>query len=122
MDSYQGIVLERGARADWAEEIRTALGLARQIAGRIDLVNCIPSGHLSSSGYCLAHQGKEYLVYVPDDQPVNLDLGEVHGKFRSTWFSTLDGREEAGQVIEGGRRVMLSSPFQEGEAMIHLKR
>ena len=105
MDSYDGTVLERGAGTDWAEEIRTALGLARQMAGRIDLLHCVPSGHLSSSGYCLAHPDREYLVYVPDDEPVTLDLEGARGTFRTTWFSALDGREEAGQLIEGGKQV-----------------
>jgi hypothetical protein len=122
MDPYQGKVLEKGARADWAEEIRTAMGVARQIAGRIDLIHAVPSGHLSSSGYCLAQQGREYLVYVPDDQPVTLDLGEARGTFRTVWISTLDGREEAGPDIEGGEQVTLSSPFREGEAVMHLKK
>ncbi len=122
MDSYDGMVLARGAHTDWAEEIRVALGLARQIAGRIDLLHAVPSGYLSSSGYCLAREGEEYLVYVPDDQPVTLDLEEATGNFRSTWFSALDGREEAGPVLEGGQQVSLSSPFPEGEAVIHLKK
>jgi len=122
MDAYDGTVLERGARTDWAEEIRTAMGIARQMAGRIDLLHCVPSGHLSSSAYCLAHPGREYLVYVPDDEPVTLDLEGTRGTFRTTWFSALDGREEAGQLVEGGKQLRLSSPFREGEAVVHLKK
>jgi hypothetical protein len=122
MDPYRGKVLERGAGSGWAEEIRTALGLSRQMAGRIDLLHCIPSGHLSSSGYCLARHDREYLVYVPDDQPVTLDLTEARGTFRATWLSALDGRETAGQDMEAGQQVTLSPPFPEGEALLHLKK
>lgn len=122
MDPYDGSVLDQGPGPDWREGMRKTLGLAGQMAGRIDLLHDVPSGHLSSSGYCLADPGKEYLVYLPDDKPITLDLGGAPGKFRSTWFSTLDGTEVPGQEIDGGERVSLSSPFPGGEALVYLKR
>jgi len=122
MDPYDGKVLERGAGSDWAEQVRTALGISRRIADRVDLLHLVPSGQLASSGYCLAHPGTEYLVYVPDEQPVTLDLGEADGEFHATWFSTLDGTDQPGPDITGGDSIQLSSPFQGGEAIIHLIR
>ena len=50
---------------NWGEPVRTALGQTRMFAERIDLVHALPSGNLSSTGYCLAVPGKEYLVYAP---------------------------------------------------------
>jgi len=122
MDPYKGKVLERGAGSDWAEEIRTAMGYSRQVAGKVDLQHLVPSGRLASSGYCLAHPGKEYLVYVPDDQPVTVDLGNAPGKFRPIWYNTADGTESEGQHISGGTMITVSSPFREGEAILHLRR
>ena len=122
MDPYDGKVLERGAGSDWAEQVRTALGISRQIAGRVDLLHLVPSGQLASSDYCLANPGTEYLVYLPDNQPVTLDLGKADGAFHSTWYNTLDGTGQPGPEIAGGDIIQLSSPFQEGEAIIHLKR
>ena len=121
MDPYDGKVLERGSGSDWAEQVRTAMGVSHQIADRVDLLHLVPSGQLVSSGYCLANPGMEYLVYVPDDQPVTLDLGEAGGQFHTTWFNTLDGTEQPGEVIRGGDSIILSSPFQEGEAIVYLK-
>jgi len=121
MDPYDGKVLERGAGSDWAEQVRTALGVSRQIADRVDLLQLVPSDRLASSGYCLAHPGIEYLVYVPDNQPVTLYLEEAGGRFHTTWYNTLDGTEQPGPDIAGGHRITLSSPFQDGEAVVHLK-
>jgi hypothetical protein len=81
-----------------------------------------PSGVLASSGYCLANPGKEYLVYIPDDQPVTLDLTNTTGTFRSTWIHTLDGSEKPGPDLEGGVEFTLNSPYQKGEAVLHVKR
>jgi hypothetical protein len=122
MDPYDGKVLERGSGSDWAKQVRRALGVSRKIANRVDLLHLVPSGQLASSGYCLAHPGEEYLVYVPDDQPVTLDLEGASGKYHTTWYSALDGTELPGQVIRGGDSTRLSSPFQVGEAVVHLKR
>ena len=123
MDPYDGKVLERGAGSDWAEQVRTALSVSRQIADRVDLLHLVPSGQLASSGYCLAHPGLEYLVYVPDDQPVTLDAGEAGDQFHTTWYSTLDGTEQPGpDITGGGDSIRLSSPFEGGEAVVYLKR
>jgi hypothetical protein len=121
MDPYNGKVLERGSGTDWAEEVRLALGYTRQIAGRADLARFVPAGELSSSGFCLADHGREYMVYVPEGQPVTLDLEHVSGRFVSSWFSAVDGTERSGREIEGGSQVTLSSPFKEGDAMVWLK-
>ena len=121
MDSYDGKVLERGSGSGWAEEIREALGYSRKIAVEIDLIHMVPSGALASSGYCLARQGQDYLVYVPDNQPVTLDMTDASGTFHTTWFHTLDGSEKPGADLKAGTEVTLISPFQEGEAVIHLK-
>ena len=122
MDPYDGSVLERGSGSGWSEEIREALGFSRKIADGSDLIHMVPSGALASSAYCLALPGQEYLVYIPDDQPVTLDLTEAPGIFHSTWIHTLDGSEKPGPDIEGGNELTLISPFQEGEAVLHLKR
>ena len=122
MDPYDGKVLERGSGSGWAEEVREALGYCRRLADGADLIHMAPSGALASSGYCLANPGKEYLVYIPDDQPVTLDLTNTTGTFRSTWIHTLDGSEKPGPDLEGGVEFTLNSPYQKGEAVLHVKR
>ncbi len=121
MDPYDGKVLERGSGSGWVEEIREALGYSRKLADGVDLIHLVPSGQLASSGYCLARPGKEYLVYIPDDQPVTLDLTDASGTFHTSWFHTMNGSKEPGADMEAGTEITLISPFQEGEAVIHLK-
>src|SRR5262249_26308357 len=46
-----------------ADAIRTAMGQARTYADRITLAEMAPQHHLSSTAYCLAKPGSEYLAY-----------------------------------------------------------
>jgi hypothetical protein len=70
--------------------LRLAMGQTRAFADRVDLLAMAPSGPLSSTGYCLANPGREYLVYRPDGaSPVRVEL--AGGTYRVEWFSTGTG-------------------------------
>jgi hypothetical protein len=74
MDPYDGSVL--GPRDDqkWGA-IRRALGATRRVAQSISLRAMTPHGELSSTGYCLAAPGHEYLVYQDQaGKPIELRL------------------------------------------------
>ncbi len=49
------------------DAVRKALGRTAAVANRINLAKMFPKGALSSTGYCLADPGTEYLVYLPQD-------------------------------------------------------
>jgi hypothetical protein len=102
------------------EAMRKAMGYALRYAGKIDLAAMTPRGELSSTRYCLAHPGKEYLVYQPEaGEPFSVELKA--GTYRYEWFNPATGEAAGDGSLEaagGGRQ--LKAPFA-GEAVLHLK-
>jgi hypothetical protein len=121
MDPYDGKVLMQSFDSDWAESIRRNLGYTNDFAGRIDLVHMKPSGDLSSSKYCLANSGKEYLAYFPSDTVVTIDLTAVAGQLDTEWFDPVSGTSRSGGEIRGGVIEQFTSPFNSGSAVLYLK-
>ena len=128
------------------EEIRQAMGMTLAYAKRMDLSAMKPRGELTSSGYCLAKPGEEYLVYIPLEVPwletargfrrlitpirnvrrlfkthVTLDLSSHPAEFRVEWLNPRDGAVKMGDSIKGGTNVTLSAPFR-GDAVLYLRR
>ena len=121
MDSYKGLVLARGADADWAEALRVQMGQAQRWSRRVDLAAMIPHDDLASTGYCLAYHGVEYLVYLPDSAtPVSVTLPA--GTYAATWFEPGRGSEESRDRLQHeGADHTFQSPFR-GDALLHLIR
>jgi hypothetical protein len=59
---------------------RRAMGQTRRLAERINLAAMTPRDDLASTGYCLAHPGEEYLVYLPNGGEVTVDLSASPGR------------------------------------------
>src|SRR5262249_4576873 len=96
----------------------------------------LPRKDLSSSGYCLANPGAEYLVYLPSysqrgESPlpeettplpphsVEVDLSEAPGTFNVEWFSLSTGEFTYAGRIEGGAGRSFTAPFG-SPAILHL--
>jgi hypothetical protein len=118
MDPYDGSVLGTPGDPRW-EPVRRAMGQARRWAGRIDLASARPLNELSSSGYCLADPGKEYLVYLPEGKEVTVNLGA--GRFEVEWFSPGPAETRKGEPVRGGAPARLISPFGSDPALAYLK-
>ena len=103
------------------EPVRRSLSYTAQYARRIDLVHMVPAPQLSSTGYCLAHPGHAYLVYVPDGGSVRIDLEPSATGYGVEWFSPTTGETVSGGQIAGGRAQPLGVPFA-GDAVVYLAR
>ena len=101
----------------YAMELYAALRQAD--AERVDLAKMTPRGELSSSGYCLANPGREYLVYLPGGSAVSLDLSGASGKQSVEWFDPSTGKARSGGAVNGGGRRLLTAPFG-GSAVLYL--
>ena len=110
MDPYDCRVLSRSCDPVWMDSIRVSLGYTRLLADRMDLLSMLPMPDLASSTYCLANRGREYLIYLPDDNEVVVDLDDVTGSLRVEWFNPNTGEFTKSGMIEGGREVSLTSP------------
>src|SRR5262249_40921450 len=64
--------------------IRDAMEATSNYANRMNLVAMKPQDGLSSTGFCLANVGTEYLVYQPYAKPFTLSLPA--GTYHFEWF------------------------------------
>ena len=125
MDPYDDpawapILAGQGVGVRDAEACRRAMGHARRYAGRIDLAASRPAGELTSTGYCLAVPGREYLVYLPDGGEATVDLSAAQGRLSVEWTHPITGKITAGGEIDGGVKRTLKAPFG-GDVVLYLR-
>jgi len=101
--------------------IRSTLGQTRRYARRINLAIVRPRGGLSSTGYCLATPGREYLVYQPEPEPFTLDLRGTRASFSVEWFDPGFDRTVRAGSVDGGRVATFRPPFG-GQSVLYLRR
>jgi hypothetical protein len=108
---------------DWEwEAVRNNLGYTRAFSERMNMAAAIPHGELSSTGYCLAAPGTEYLVYLPSrlgwsnklmshlppswlPETVEVDLTKMTGNATFEWFQPSAGATIfSGTIASGGKR------------------
>jgi hypothetical protein len=95
---------------DWAL-LRANMGHTLRYAKRLDLNRALPHGELAASRYCLAEPGVAYLVYVPDDAQVVLDLSDAQGPLAVEWFSPRTSECVQDSPVMGGKPINFVSPF-----------
>lgn len=131
MDPYNGEFAGAAGGTDETsdpthEGIRFRLGYAKRYADRMNLNNAVPSGGLSSTGYCLAKvsdPGAEYFAYAPTGGDVTLDLSGTTETLDVEWFDPVnDATQDAGTVSGGSASEALTNPFGgKPEAAVFLK-
>ena len=103
------------------EPVRRALGFTRQYADRMDLASMAPDNDLASTSYCLANPEREFLVYLPEGDRVDVDLSRASGRLTVEWTHPEDGTITPGGTVEGGKRQSFAVPFI-GPAVLYLKK
>ena len=135
MDRYGYIVYNKsdgGKEPVWADylspvpekdpqfdSLRDNLGYVKSYADRMNLVSAVPMSGLSSTGYCLANPGYEYLVYVPEGTQCTVDLGATKKTYRIEWLNPENGSITSGGIIQGKNNCEFISPLQ-GDAVLYL--
>ncbi|MEZ6080697.1 MAG: hypothetical protein R3C56_34995 [Pirellulaceae bacterium] len=71
---------------------REAMGQVCSYSERLELAALIPHEELSSTGFCLANPGREYIVFSTIDEPFIVDLSATHGQFEIEWFNPRNAR------------------------------
>lgn len=99
---------------------RAAMGATLAVSEKVDLAGFVPDSKLSSTGYCLANAGREYLVYLPDGGEATVDLSAAPGPFVVEWFHPETGTVTAAGTTPGGAKGPWRAPFP-GTAVLHLK-
>jgi Family of unknown function (DUF6298)/Putative collagen-binding domain of a collagenase len=102
------------------EPIRRAVGHTLAYAGRLNLAQMTPQGILSSTAYCLAKPGSEYLVYQPGTGAFMAKLAA--GTYAYEWFNPRAGSvASTGSFTTHGENKSFSPPF-DGDVILYLKR
>ncbi len=105
----------------WQDSARQAMGQVLRWAARVNLAAMRPEQSLSTTGYCLADRGREYLVFQSNKGEFNVNLKEAAGTFSVTWFNVNMDRETTAKSVEGGAARTFTTPFP-GPAVLYLKR
>jgi hypothetical protein len=100
--------------------LRDALGNTRRYADKIDLAHDVPSASLTSTGYCLANPGTQYLVYQPSSGTFTVTM--VAGTYTFEWYNPQTGviASTGTQSVAAGS-VSFTPPFT-GDAVLLLSR
>lgn len=105
------------------EMLRDNMGYIHDLAVRIDLKSMKPRGDLSTTHYCLANPGQEYVVYYPHfTERATVDLSEVKGQLDIEWFiPSLNKTVKAPAPIDGGYFRVIEAPTSM-DAVLYLKK
>jgi len=110
-----------GLPSNWPEPIRVALGQTKLYADKLNLNRVMPYGELSSTGYCLADPGQQYLVYQPESGLFKLSLHGAVGPFSVEWFYPETGETISGRSFKGGAAIDFTPP-KPGEVVLFLNK
>ena len=119
MDPYDGSILGKPNDPQW-EPLRAALGHTRRLATEINLAAMQPHDALSSTGYCLADPGREYVIYQPNElEPFSVELAP--GEYRPDWINPANGARSSELRVRaaGGRQEF--KPYITGGAVLYLR-
>lgn len=105
---------------DW-DPIRVNMGVARKLADRVDLIKMKPHDELSTTSYCLANPGEEYIIFYPQAGKATIDLRGKEADYEAEWYIPfLNKTFKGGAKIKGGYYVAIEPPFT-GEAVLYLR-
>jgi hypothetical protein len=102
------------------DEIRKSLGQTRLYANRIKLASMRPRRDLSSSRYCLANEGIEYLIYSENKDKIFIKL--PNGLFFAEWFDPFDSSISSKEIsCSGGEHTFYPPLHINKEAVLYLR-
>jgi len=104
------------------EPLRKNMGYIRKYAEKMDLTAMAPHDELSTTQYCLANPGQEYLIYFPQSGKATVDLTAVHGELEVEWFIPTQNQVLPGaKNVKGGYFAVFECPYI-GDAVLYLKK
>ncbi len=104
---------------DYYAPMRDAMGMTHTYANRVNLVAMTPQPSLSSTHFCLANPGQEYVVYQPYSGPfsVNLSAATYHYEWLDPSTNKVNG---SGNIaVTDGQHTF--TPAFSGDAVLYLR-
>ena len=123
MDPYNDVDLDQGYNGTIDpvyDGVRDAMGYTLIYANKFsDLASMIPSETISSTRYCLANPGSEYLIYQPDSGSFTVELKA--GTYNYEWFNPDTGIiVESNTITVNDGNELCTPPFS-GDAVLYLR-
>jgi len=117
---WEKVLADQGLSTAGIGTARLAMGHTLRYAEKMHLASMRPSEDVSSTQFCLANRGSEYLVYQPNpgaEFTVALPVGE----YACEWFDASAGKTaERSRVQASGDKQRFKPPFA-GEAVLYLR-
>ena len=118
-DVLDGVPAEFRSGGQKLARLRLNLGYIRAYADRIGLARMVPRTDLSSTRYCLADPGSQYLVYQPVKGSFTVQLRA--GTYEAEWFDPVDGSRSMEKVtVEASASKGFSIPSHAAEGVVLL--
>lgn len=105
----------------WQDSARLAMGQVVRYGRRANLAEMKPVPAVSATGYCLAAQGSEYVVFQHNKGEFTVDLAKAAGRYQAEWLDVAHDRVVPARLVEGGAARTFTTPFP-GPAVLYLKR
>ena len=118
MDPYDGVVLGSAFDAKF-EPVRRSMGYALRLAQGLNLNKCQPRNDLSTTGYCLANPGQQYLIYQPDAK-AKFDVTLRENQYIAEWFDPSTGFEVSRQRIVAEKQPTTFSNSLDSDAVLYI--
>jgi hypothetical protein len=100
------------------EDIRKAMMDARTYGSKIDLARMPPNGALSTTGFCLADPGSQYLVFSPSSGS-SFQLTTSAGTYTYEWFNPTTHAVSQTGAVTVGSSYTFTVPFS-GDSVLWL--
>ncbi len=79
-----------------------------------------PANQRVNNGFCLANGDQEFVIYLPEEDSVVVDLSLNSGFYLAQWYNPLDGTTIPGIAVAGGEYQTFHSPLDH-DVVLHLK-
>jgi hypothetical protein len=107
VDGDAGLCATSGLDPQW-NQIRSAVGDIVTYAKQVNLVNMTPQDSLSTSGYCLANPGSQYLAFSTSN---TFTLTTVAGTYTYEWFNPATHTVVQTGTVTVGSSQRFTAPF-----------
>ncbi|KPK34114.1 MAG: hypothetical protein AMK70_08530 [Nitrospira bacterium SG8_35_1] len=103
------------------EILRKYLGVANKFfnASGIRIDQMIPHNRMINKGnaFALISEGKEYIIYVAENDRIDVDLSDMKGLLEAEWYDPSEGIYSERFIVHGGGSVSFDPPFSEDAAL-----
>ncbi|MFV0267650.1 MAG: DUF6298 domain-containing protein [Draconibacterium sp.] len=102
--------------------LRKNMGYIQNMSDNVDLAKMAPHDELSTTTYCLANPGYEYIIFFPEGGKATVNLAALQGEVEVEWFIPSQNITVKGvRTVKGGYFAVFEPPYFY-DAVLYLKK